>query len=93
MSDPCHIFMKSLEVPSCPHFVTGSNTVCTIIQPRLPTQQLASSYSVMSNGRDIKKGDARFGAGLEGSSSSSGETSLVVLTLRFQIGNGGEVIF
>ena len=32
---------------------------------------------------------ARFGAGLEGSLSSSGETSLVVLTLS-QIGNGGE---
>ena len=37
-----------------------------------------------------RKGDARFGAGLEGSFSSSGETSLVVLTLRCQIGNGGE---
>ena len=36
------------------------------------------------------KGDARFGAGLEGSFSSFGETSLVVLTLRCQIGNGGE---
>ena len=34
--------------------------------------------------------DARFVAGLEGSFSSSGETSLVVLTLRCQIGNGGE---
>ena len=36
-----------------------------------------------------RKGDARFGAGLEGSF-SSGETSLVVLTLRCQIGHGGE---
>ena len=34
--------------------------------------------------------DARFGAGLEGSFSSFGETSLVVLTLRCQRGNGGE---
>ena len=34
--------------------------------------------------------DARFAAGLESSFSSFGETSLVVLTLRYQIGNGGE---
>ena len=32
-----------------------------------------------------RKGDARFDAGLEGSFSSFGETSLVVLTLRCQI--------
>ena len=44
----------------------------------------------MSYGRGIKKGDARFVAGLEDSLSSSGETSLVVLTDRCQIGNGGE---
>ena len=37
-----------------------------------------------------KERDARFGAGLEGSFSSFGETSLVVLTLRCQIGNGEE---
>ena len=34
--------------------------------------------------------DARFGAGLESSFSSFGETSLVVLTHRCQMGNGGE---
>ena len=34
----------------------------------------------MSNGRGIKKGDARIGAGLEGSFFSFEETSLVVLT-------------
>ena len=44
----------------------------------------------MSYGRGIKKGDARFGAGLEDSFTSSGETSLVVLTHRCQIGNRGE---
>ena len=32
-----------------------------------------------------RKGDARFGAGLEGSFSSFGDTSLVVLTLRCHI--------
>ena len=37
-----------------------------------------------------KKSDARFGAGLESSFSSFGETSLVVLTQRCQMGNGGE---
>ena len=37
-----------------------------------------------------RKRDARFGAGLEGSFPSFGETSLVVLTLRCQIGNGEE---
>ena len=37
-----------------------------------------------------RKGDARFGAGSEGNFSSFGETSLVVLTLRCQMGNGGE---
>ena len=39
--------------------------------------------------RYIEK-DARFGAGLESSFSSFGETSLVVLTHRCQMGNGGE---
>ena len=37
-----------------------------------------------------KERDARFGAGLESSFSSFGETSLVVLTHRCQMGNGGE---
>ena len=44
----------------------------------------------LSNGRGVWKRDARFGAGLEGSFSSFGETSLVVLTHRRQMGNGGE---
>ena len=39
--------------------------------------------------RCIEK-DARFGAGLESSFSSFGETSLVVLTHRCQMLNGGE---
>ena len=46
--------------------------------------------ALVSNGRGIKKGDARFGAGLEDSFSSSGETSHVALTHRCQIGNRGE---
>ena len=37
-----------------------------------------------------KKRDARFGAGLESSFSSFGETSLLVLTHRCQMLNGGE---
>ena len=37
-----------------------------------------------------KERDARFGAGLESSFSSFGETSLVVLTHRCQMLNGGE---
>ena len=37
-----------------------------------------------------KKRDARFAAGLESSFSSFGETSLVVLTHRRQMLNGGE---
>ena len=37
-----------------------------------------------------KKRDARFAAGLESSFSSFGETSLVVLTHRCQMLNGGE---
>ena len=36
----------------------------------------------MSNGRDIRKGNAGIGAGLEGSFFSFEETSLVVLNLR-----------
>ena len=44
----------------------------------------------LSYGRGVWKRDARFGAGLEGSFSSFGETSLVVLTHRCQMGNGGE---
>ena len=40
---------------------------------------------IVSNGRGIKKGDARFGAGLEDSFSSFGETSLVVLTHRSDV--------
>ena len=37
-----------------------------------------------------KERDARFGAGLESSFSSFGETSLLVLTHRCQMLNGGE---
>ena len=37
-----------------------------------------------------KKRDARFGAGSESSFSSFGDTSLVVLTHRCQMLNGGE---
>ena len=44
----------------------------------------------VSNGRGVWKRDARFGAGLESSFSSFGETSLVVLTHICQMGNGGE---
>ena len=40
--------------------------------------------------RGVWKRDARFAAGLESSFSSFGETSLVVLTHRCQMGNGGE---
>ena len=47
---------------------------------------MGTSNMLMSNGRGEKKGDARFGAGLEGSFSSFGETSLVVLTLGCQVG-------
>ena len=42
----------------------------------------------MSYGRGVWKRDARFGAGLESSFSSFGETSLVVLTHRCQMLNG-----
>ena len=46
--------------------------------------------TAVSNGRGVWKRDARFGAGLEISFSSFGETSLVVLTHSCQMGNGGE---
>ena len=39
-------------------------------------------YVIVSNGRDIRKGKAGIGAGLEGSLFSFEETSLVVLNLR-----------
>ena len=45
----------------------------------------------MSNGRGIKKGDARIGAGLEGSFFSFEETSLVVLNLRYERGMEGRL--
>ena len=48
------------------------------------------AYVSVSDGRGVQKRDARFGAGLESSFSSFGETSLVVLTHRCQTGNGGE---
>ena len=44
----------------------------------------------VSYGEVYKERDARFGAGLESSFSSFGETSLVVLTHRCQMLNGGE---
>ena len=47
-------------------------------------------FQYLSYGRGVWKRDARFGAGLESSFSSFGETSLVVLTHSCQMGNGGE---
>ena len=38
--------------------------------------------ALLSNGRDIRKGNAGIGAGLDGSSFYFDETSLVVLNLR-----------
>ena len=53
-------------------------------------RDVVSHHNMLSYGRGVWKRDARFGAGLESSFSSFGETSLVVLTHRCQMGNGGE---
>ena len=56
------------------------------------TQVRFGRYDVLRNvvWPRYKKRDARFAAGLESSFSSFGETSLVVLTHRCQMLNGGE---
>ena len=45
----------------------------------------------MSNGRGIRKGDARIGAGLESSFSSFVETSLLVLNVSCERGIEGRL--
>ena len=56
----------------------------------MPPVFFVGIYTVGVEWPRYKEKDARFGAGLEGSFSSFGETSLVVLTHRCQMGNGGE---
>ena len=59
--------------------------------PRNARTVLISKERCMSNGRDIRKGDARIGAGLESSFSSFVETSLLVLNVSCERGIEGRL--